>query len=231
MIRIKGIRFSVDRRGMFSGSASYLCDDIAEATSGSLPNPFGAVSEVGRSGGEWDVDEQKFVVQAVFEGLLSEPTPDQEEYTLDAEFSEEPIESHPQIASILKNYGGTKRDDGTIEFPETMPSGKGGSGTGLARTAKKAGDKNPFFGVTSYPAMRCVASHSYIKRSLGSAIYNRVGNVLNGLPSGFDEPGGRKWLVMPPLARRRGDVWDVTERYKDIGDDPAVELMAKLIQK
>lgn len=230
MIRIKGVRFSVDRRGLFSGAATYLCDGLDEAVGGTLPNPFGSVTEVGRNGGDWDVDEEKWIVTANFEGLVNEPRADQEEYNLDAEFSEEPIESHPSIASIIKTYGGFKREDGTVEFPETLPTGKTGSGTGLSQ-GKRGSEKNPFFGVTSYPAMRMIATHSSIKRALGSSIYSRVGRVLNSLPAGFDEPGGRQWLIMPPLVRRRGDVWDVTERYKDVGDDPHVVLLAKLIQK
>lgn len=229
MIRIKGVRFSVDRRGLFSGAATYLCDGLDEAVGGTLPNPFGSVTEVGRNGGDWDVDEEKWIVTANFEGLVNEPRADQEEYTLDAEFSEEPIESHPQFLQLKSTYNGYTRADGTTEWPETA-SASAQTGTGLSK-GRKGVDKNPMFGVTSYPAMRMIATHSSIKRALGSSIYGRVGRVLNSLPAGFDEPGGRQWLIMPPLVRRRGDVWDVTERYKDVGDDPAVVLLAKLIQK
>jgi hypothetical protein len=229
MIRIKGTRFSVDKRGLLTASATYLCDGLSEAVSGNLPNPFGSGQFIGRSGGEWDTGEEKWVVTGNFEGVVFEPGADSEDYSLDAEFSEEPIESHPAISTIMQRYQGTKDEEGRVQFAETI-TGSGSGGSGLSNTRQRS-EKNPFFGVQSYPAMRMVAAHTYVRRTVPNSIYRRVGTVLNSLPSGFDEPGGRKWVVMPPLARRRGDAWEITERYKDVGDDPHVEILSKLVQR
>jgi hypothetical protein len=229
MIRIKGTRFGVDKRGLLTGNATYLCDGLSEAVSGTLPNPFGSGQFVGRSGGEWDTGEEKWVVQGNFEGVVFEPGPESEDYSLDAEFSEEPIEAHPSITTLMERYQGTKGDDGRVQFAELI-TGQSGGGSGLSNNRQRT-EKNPFFGVQSYPAMRMVAQHSYVRRSVPNSIYRKVGTVLNSLPAGFDEPGGRKWVVMPPLARRRGDGWEITERYKDVGDDPHVEILSQLVRR
>jgi hypothetical protein len=160
MIRIKGTRFSVDKRGLLTASATYLCDGLSEAVSGNLPNPFGSGQFIGRSGGEWDTGEEKWVVTGNFEGVVFEPGADSEDYSLDAEFSEEPIESHPAISTIMQRYQGTKDEEGRVQFAETI-TGSGSGGSGLSNTRQRS-EKNPFFGVQSYPAMRMVAAHTYV---------------------------------------------------------------------
>lgn len=229
MIRLKGTRFTVSRQGVINGSATFFADTLSEAIGSDLPNPFGYGTFISRTGGEWDAETDRWILTANYEGLVGEVAASNDDYSLDAEFSEEPIESHPEIQTLMERYSGTRRDDGRVEFAETI-EGRATGGTGLSN-ARRGSQKNPMFGVTSYPAMRMVASHTYVRPSIPGSVYRKVGTVLKSLPSGFDEPGGRAWIVMPPLARRRGDAWEITERYRDIGDEPHAEILAQLVQR
>lgn len=211
---------------------AFLAQDVSvdEALTMSLAVPT-VLPEVYRSVGEWEVDNNSFIINVTHEGVLVEGTDDDGEFELSAEFSEEPIETHPGIDSLLKNYGGTKGDDGRVQFAETIAGTAAAKSTGLSGGKKGKTEINPMFGVSTFPAMRIVATHRRARKALGGSIWSTVGTVVNSLPSGFSEPGGKKWLVMPPLVRRRGNTWDVTRRWKDITLDRQMALLSSLIQR
>lgn len=228
LITLKGIKGGKDRTGLCSVTYSFLATNTDPVAALNVTLPISSqLPEVSRSIGEWDVDNFSFLINATVEGLVSDPVEDDTEYSLEGEFSEEPIETHPSLESLMKQYQGTRGDDGKVLFAERLES-KSGSGTGLQRTATTT-SLNPMFGVTSFPSMRLVASRTRVLKTLPSSVWKKPGSILTSLPSGFREPGGLKWITMPPLMSKRGNAHRLTERWKSLGTDRHSELLARLV--
>jgi hypothetical protein len=163
-----------------------------------------------------------------YEGLNSEPTvAEQEEF--DGSFREEPIESHPLIREIIAYYGGTvDEDSGRIVFPQTMPTrpkarGISNATVGFSNNAqvglsggkrkRSTPERNPLFGMSSFPVMQVVFRRTYATKTLRSALLKEVGKIRKQLPKGFEalDDNDFDWLVQPPKVKRRGNCYEVTE--------------------
>ena len=141
-----------------------------------------------------------------FDGEFAEDTND---YSMDLSFSEEPIESHPNFLNIMETYGGVLGEDQRVVFPPTIPSSQGES-NGL--TEEGGETKNPLFEQKTYLALRAVFRHTYYTSRRPKL--DRIGNIVKGIPGGFDTPEGHDWLVMPPKAQRKGrGQYQVTQEY------------------
>jgi hypothetical protein len=102
--------------------------------------------------------------------------------------------------------------DGRILFPEKLTSSKS-SGSGLSGSKSTSGDKNPLFGMTTYLVLNAVFRHTYLRRTIPGDLLDRVGTTVDRLPESFPTPAGRNWLVMPPRAGKRGNVFEISEEW------------------
>lgn len=228
MIQLKGKQFSVSNEGLVSFVIRYHCDTEDEALSG-VPSEYRGLRRYGRNGSEWDPDADQYIVQVTYQGLLaSEPTEEDDDFAIDAELREEPIEAFPDRALLESNYG-AYIEDGRLKFPETL-SGSGKGSTGLS-SGKNSKGKNPLFGVTTYPVMRMIASQKMVRRTTPASIYSDVGRIVKSLPSGFDEPGNKTWIVDAPQVQKRGNARVITKRWKDIDPIKHVEALYTLIRR
>lgn len=231
MITLKGKSFTWSPEGLVAFRIKYFADTEDEALF-STPASYRGLGRRGSNGAEWDAGENKWIVDVTFQGLPdgAAPSEELEQFTIQGEWREEPIESFPERASLVSTYGGyIDPSDGRLKFPEALVS-KAGSGTGL-NGSKKASGKNPMFGVTSYPVLRLVAEHTFVRASAPSGIYSEVGTVVNSLPSGFDEPGGKIWIVDTPTVIKVGNARRVTKRWKDLDALRHIEALQRLIKK
>src|SRR4051794_32199111 len=139
-IQIKGISGGVDRRGLCSWGQKYLFQNMTPeqaATTLEIPNMPG-LPIVGRQFNEWDVDNFSFFMTITFEGLSSSGSsqPGQDQYLIDDEWREEPIEQFPDRDLLIKEYGAyIDPEDGRLKFPQYLTSGSSsGSGFGSKST-------------------------------------------------------------------------------------------------
>lgn len=234
-MQLKGITGGRDRRGLFSLAYRYFFGDTDPITAlkATLPSTPTNLPEVDRRITEWDVDNNGFIVTATFEGLDSGDSQFAEEddqYTLTSEWREEPIEAFPDRAALEKSYGAYEDPDtGRLRFPETLEGAATGS-TALAK-GKKSSERNPLFGVTTYPVMRMVATHSYVRATVPSAVYATIGQVTKNLPAGFQEPPEKVWIKDTPSCRKRGNAWEIVEKWKDVDNLKHLEALYLLLQK
>lgn len=146
-----------------------------------------------------------FELTITYKGVSDEEGEDVE---LDASFSEEPIESHPNFLEIKKKYKGWINAEGEVEFPETI---KLESSKGLKKGAEED-VKNPMFGVKTYLVLSAV-----VRRSFSSSKRPRlsmIGSIVKSVPGGFSTPENHDWMIMPPKSRRRGkDKYENTIEY------------------
>ena len=203
-----GLSGSRDERGLISLAVPWNCATLAETLFVGGAFPFG-LPEVGRAISQ--LDDGSYQVTINFQGI-EDAEGQADSFEFDSSFREEPIESHPAIDQIKRQYGGSLNSDGRITFPEKLPGGSAGSG-GLNGRRAGAGEKNPMFGVTTYLVLNAVFRHTYLRRSIPGNLLDRVGTTIGSLPEGFPTPPGRNWLIMPPKVGRRGNVYEISEEW------------------
>ena len=136
------------------------------------------------------------------------------EISLNRSYGEEPIESHPKLAELMKKYRGTLNPDTQkVEWEEYLEESKS---TGLATVkgfkstfgqSSKSSDKgsgkvkNPLFGVKTYPVLKAVCTVSY--ESLRPPRLDMINKITNSVPGGFETPDDHNWLIGPPKASRK----------------------------
>lgn len=161
-----------------------------------------------------------FMVNITYKGFADGDEPESisetEEWGLDFDFSEEPIESNKNFEMIKKTYGGIVTD-GKISFPEKLPNAVS-SRSGLGGKSHKANAANPLFGHETFPLMKVKASRTYAVRDVPSNLGRNIGAIIRNLPDAPDwisgiEWGSRNWLSMPPKIKQHGDVLKVSETF------------------
>jgi len=234
MLQIKGITGSRDRRGLVSVTYNCFIADTTEARALVAELPFNpGLPEVNRTVKEFQIDNRSFLVTVTCEGIVPGGTPLEanDQFLIEDEWREEPIEAFPDRDTLEKRYGAYPDDDGRLKFPEFLPTGAGtGSGSGLGG-GRSSDDKNPLFGVSTYPVQIATASHSYIRTAKPSGLRKKAGTVIKSLPAGFQESGGGPWLVCTPSCRKRGNCWEIVERYKEINNLKHLEALYLLLRK
>lgn len=230
-IQLKGLSGGKDRRGFASFSARYLFTDatLDEALTGSLPTSITSLPEVGRQFTEWDVDNNGFIIDVNFEGVIDEPTEDDDVFIITPEWREEPIEAFPNRKALEEKYGAYD-EDGRLKFPETLAGGTTSSGSGLGSNAGTE-KKNPLYGTTTYPTLRVVAQQSFCRKKVPASIYRDIGTVVKTLPAGFENPPKGPWIVDVPRLRKRGNVWEIVRTWKDVDRLEHLEALYLLLQK
>lgn len=234
MLLIKGITGSRDRRGLVSVTYTCFIEKTNEsgALLAALPVKPG-LPEVDRRIREHGVDNNSFIVTVTCEGIPpgGAPAVEQDQYVVEDEWREEPIEAFPDRDTLESKYGAYPDDDGRLKFPEFLPGGGTGSGSGLGAGRSSAGEKNPLFGVSTYPVQLATASHAYVRTVKPSGLRKKAGTVIKALPAGFQESGGGPWIVCTPSCRRRGNCWEIVERYKEINNLKHIEALYLLLRK
>lgn len=169
-----------------------------------------------------------YVVTIEFKGHVDGQEPDKgneevfsEQWGMDFDYSEEPIEAHPRLAELIKKYGGVKiaAPNKGYDFPLALPKGAKSS-KGLGSSAKNGeADKNPVYGMTTYPLMQAVITRSFSCKKLPPEIVRNAGKSsrrVKGAPAEFDDltPNDRDWMQMAPKIRQEGVVWRVEQSWK-----------------
>jgi len=228
MITIKGKSLQKTRTGLITLRLRYLCDTEDEALFQVPQNYRGLLTE-SISGATWAVNDDKWIIDVTYQGLAAgDPSAELDQFDIQGEYREEPIESFPDQNYLRTNYQAfIDPTDGRLKFPETLSRSKSSSSFS---SNKKGTEKNPLFGLTSYPVCYEVASHSYVRSQVPSSVHKRKGTIIASLPSGFDYNGdSRAWFVDAPLVRKSGNAWTITERYKEMNDLPhLVGLFSRL---
>lgn len=203
---------SVDKLGVTTGEIVWWVPSRAEiwtigdAQIHSLPS-------AGRSFAHDDAHDGWFVTIR-YEGVSDkgegpESSDDEEVWEGELAFTQEPIEKHPDIATLKKTYGGIVGPDKKILWPETIPPKAGSS--------RSEPTKNPMFGVTDFISIGGDITHSYVvERSAFTDPLDGVGRIIASLPHGANiaTPPEHEWMVLTPKFSRRGNVVQVTDRYR-----------------
>lgn len=136
---------------------------------------------------------------------------------------EEPIESHPDIESIKKTYGGTENEDGTIAFPATRTTGTGGVGNTKRTT------KNPMYGAKTYGRKSAQWTRTYITKSEPADIEDMAGRTSKKPKGAWRAPEGKIWVYGCAESKPVGSDFEITETATLEPEDVAKAVYGALV--
>jgi hypothetical protein len=140
--------------------------------------------------------------------------------SMDYDFSEEPLEAHPNIKVIAKKYGGVPQGDGTYYFPSVKPADVSTSGLGGSSAFGGAGaDVNPLSGMKTYPALQARYNKTFGTVDKWKKYVSNIAKITATIPdSSLDaalgsDKAGRDWLQLPPKIQKEGKFYRVSVDY------------------
>lgn len=214
--------------GVLTIKANFYAETIDEAMFGGVEG-FENTVEIGRN--LVQSQDGTFSVSVTFQGgkdsFEETPPPDANfpTHRLSSAFEDLPIEAHPELPKLLKNYGGSLVA-GKAKWPPTMPnSNSSNTTTGLGGTSNETQAKNPMCGVEKFKKLTVQWSVTYLKTIIPGSLLAKVGKITTTPPGNAPEIQARtKWLITPPTARKRGTVAEITENYLLLDEEIAPEL-------
>ena len=219
-IKLEGAAGSRDENKITTFTVPYYVESFAEVTTVGKDVDNGLVEST-RSWQAWNAGEDGWVVTVVYKGHLqgdedAQDPKETEQWSMDFDFSEEPLQSHPAIKEIKTAYGGYTEDN-ELKFPEFMPSNTKAGG-GLGKKKRSAGDPNPLFGTTTYAVMTARVTRSWSAKQIPKNAVNDIGKTYKQIPDAPDEIaqvafGDRNWLAMPPKISQNGNVWRIENEW------------------
>lgn len=239
MIELKGAKFTVSDDGMVKMQRKYHADtELAALTE--IPNKYNGLIRRGHNGGQWDAGADEWIVTATYEGQLEDGSdnPELDQFEIVPEFREEKIENFPDRQALVDQFGAFV-EDGKLKFPEALPTRAAGTATGLigATVAGAAGfgaagiglsaaqsalqaknfEKNPLFGLTTYPVEYEVATHTFVRSQVPASAHRLKNTVITDLPAGFEYAGDTDaWFVTAPRIVKVGSAKRIVQRYKEL---------------
>lgn len=218
---LEGASGGRDENMISSFAVSYHAKSIGEVTTVGHARFHGLV-EQGRTWQALNDGTDGWIVTVTYKGYAGdeEPAPEEtEQWNLGFDFSEEPLESHPNLKEIKAAYGGYYEEPGgPLKFPEFMPKeakGKGGLG---GKGKAKPGEKNPMFGTSTYAVMTARVTRTWSAKQIPKNAINDIGKVYSSIPDAPDsitdiDFGSRTWMAMPPKISQNGDVWRIENEW------------------
>lgn len=227
---LDGQTITVDENNIVTLTVRYL---IAETgIPGKIPktiSQFGGFSEFvldSWSGEALNDSTKNYIITATFKTL--DRTKKEGDFdgefgvveSMDYDFSEEPLEAHPNIKIIAKKYGGVPQGDGTYNFPSTKPESVSGSGLGANSAFGGAGkDVNPLSGMKTYPALQARYNKTFGAVTGFTKYVSNIGKISKTIPNATldstigNSKNGRDWLQLPPKLQKEGKFYRVSVEY------------------
>ncbi len=180
-----------------------------------------------------ELKENGYQVGLRYEGIPSgAPLNERPVWQLSGELVEWPIERHPNVQTLIDDYGGYI-ENGRLKFPPTRPKGKGddSGGGGFAQGSDETGEEANIMWNAEKIRVYLPAYHwSFVSRRKPSLL-DKVGKVIKRPPGNPETPEGSDWLYAVPDIAYRGNIYEVTEHY--MGSPPGgwPPEVAKLVVK
>lgn len=216
-IELLGRKGGSDRNGILSITETWLCDTIEEAQALIVNNQKRGV--LLQEKGDFEQQEDaRYEVTLMFEGMVSNPPPDKIEVSMQGSMEQLPFPKHPRYNELVLKFGW---DTEGQKFP---PSAKAESfGSGLYRGVRTT-EASPVGGESSWMSAGGTVSIRYARLNLPPDVFRRIGTIHepSKLPGEFKFEG-RNFLKLMPQVTRRGNAWDIEERFQMSGPTPFVE--------
>lgn len=215
---------SRDRKGLLTFTRKHVVDTEDECLTIGEAQILGC-GEESRNWSRRTGGKERWDVTITYQGITAES---EEAATVKVKqvIREEPIESHPDIERIKKDYEGRENDDGSISFPATLTAKAGGS----FRSKKKGSTKNKMYGAKTYGRKSAMWTRSYMRKTEPDDILDQAGK-LSRKPKGAPRaPEGKIWLHGCAEITPRGNAFEITENATlEDEDGPATAAYGALV--
>lgn len=215
---------SRDRKGLLTFTRKHVVDTEAECLTVGEAYILGC-GEESRNWSRRKGGKERWDVTITYQGISAE---NQEAASVKVKqvIREEPIESHPEIERIKKDYEGKENDDGTISFPATLTAKSNGS----FRSKKKGSTKNKMYGAKTYGRKSAMWTRTYMRKTEPDDILDQAGKLTKKPPGAPRAPEGKIWLYGCAEITPRGDAFEITENATlEDEDGPATAAYGALV--
>ena len=235
LIQVKGVKLNEDQRGQLSVEAKFFLpgSSLDDAWRAKLP-AVTSLPYIRRTVEDGERGSLDHYITAYYGGLITEPAADgsQDQWEITEERREEAIEAFPFRDQLKKQYGAYEDPiTNRLKFPEFLKA-SGGNGGLKSGNGNATGEKNPLYGVTSYPVLYAVAKHTCVRFSVPADWWEKVHSVIKQLPDGFrrfNYPQGKPWVVDPMLVRRVRNSVTIQRQWREIDKLKHLEALQLLL--
>lgn len=231
MIEIDKQTITRDPLGTVRLQIRYAADTRAQALT-AVPTVVEGLPWAGDRATPWQARDGRWLVDAVYEGVVSDPPPEFDYYEIRTEEREQKIESFEPRQALIEDYGATINEEGRLEFPPTLsaPPNRIGLPLTLDNRGSAAPERpNPLHGVTTYPVTASVAVWRLVRKRVPGSLAKQARTVIDRLPSGFDHAGrSEAWYVRPLQLRKVGNAWEIEWTAIEISEFPDAQTLALL---
>lgn len=213
----RGLEVNIDQTGGMTAVDRFICDTLKEALAVTSDLIEGIPLET-RKIKQLNDGPGRFEALLTYKGIQAQPPQNLERWSCRLSFREEPIETHPQFATLLKLYEGTvtvdERGAVSVSWPQYLKNGGGGGFFGGGSNGKTP---NPMYGAKTYPVLSAEAEHEYLRFSKPSSLMSQIGQVLPQLDTaaGLNTPNGYVWVRLCPEWETYGiQAWRIREKFE-----------------
>lgn len=219
-IQLEGATGGEDENKIATFTVSYLVEnplDLRKAGAGYYMGLY----ECSRTWSANNDGTERHIVTVTYKGHLTKDGKEIEDketsqWSLDFDWVEEPLESHPKLLEIKASFGGYV-ENGELVFPELIPSVLKKS-AGLGKKTYKIGDKNPMFGAKTYNVMTARVIRTWSSKDIPINSVDDIGKIsrfINECPKAISQIdfGDRDWMMMPPKISQHGEIWKIQNEW------------------
>ena len=142
-----------------------------------------------------------------FDGHPDEDPKEPEEFELEGAIESSPIETHPNLATLLSHYEGSV-SNGKAVFQEELTE-KDGNGEPF---------KNPMFGVEEWSSPGLVWTRHFISKLFPAQLISQLGKVTDTVPGNPPKLWGKRtWILERISSVYRGNVWKISMSWRMSG--------------
>jgi hypothetical protein len=225
--RIADISGTRDENGIVTITQTWWVEDLSEIFAGGereIKFKGSTLPEKSRNFSQWEKDstELGYRVAIVYEGpdwSMSEKS--MVTYGFESEFSEQPVETHPNLHQLTTpEMGGrivnVSETEKRLVFDHELAEDKSKGLAWASGGADDAAKANRNFGYRTYPCYESVWTHTYVVKTLPKDILERIGGTVSEPPGKPPTPKGRDWMIMTPEIQifRANTGFRITDRYK-----------------
>ena len=212
----------------------YRAGSRSEALTG-VPPLVDGLPISSKSAQPWLGDAGPWIVDAVYEGVIEDPDPEQDVFEIRTEEREQKLVTFEPREKLVEEYGAIVGEaDGaeTLTFPATLPGPPTRMGQPLTLSNRGSGPAerpNPLYGATSFPVFASVAIWRLVRKRVPQSLQRQSGSLIDKLPSGFEYNGpAEMWWVRPLQVRKTGNAWEIEWTALEISKFPDLEALAGL---
>lgn len=217
--KIAGIEGGEDENGVVTLIQPWHVDTLQEAFTVGDGSLLG-VPYKDRRFGIWDADtiDNGYQIGVKYEGVRDDKTDNEPTYSWTSSEAKQDIDEFPKVDLLKEAFGAFIDSDGHLKFPQQLSEdavGAGAGGFSKGKRGEAGGTNNPMFNQKSWPLFMSIYTRTYTLKSYQNSLLKQVGLTFENPPGPFNlQIENRDWLFVTPNVQERGNVVQVTEKYK-----------------